>query len=118
MLADLLELRLHLHDVLLDVDIQGAQSVRKCGVKQITENLVDIFIMPPSPAELDRRLRHRATETEEELKIRLETARREMQHWKKYRYAIVSGSMEDDLKNFRTIMRAEQSVTKRLALEG
>lgn len=103
-------------DVLLDVDVQGADSVRACGVAKITDNLVDVFIMPPSFKELDRRLRHRATETEEELKIRLETAKREMQQWTRYKYAIVSGSVEEDLNKFRTIMKAEQSRTNRLEL--
>jgi len=105
-------------DALLDVDVQGAENVRNCQNKAIRDNLADIFILPPSMAELDRRLRKRATETEEEMKARLETARKEIEQWNRYKYVIVSGSMEDDLKNFRTIMRAEQSLSRRLALEN
>lgn len=104
-------------DVLLDVDVQGAENVRNCGNKAIMENLVDIFIFPPSLEELDRRLRHRATETEAELKVRLETAIREMKQWDRYKYVIVSGSPEEDLKQFRMIKRAEQSLSRRLTLE-
>jgi len=104
-------------DVLLDVDVQGAESVRGCRNKAIVDNLADIFIFPPSLKELDRRLRHRATETEEELKVRLETAIREMKQWDRYKYVIVSGSPEDDLKQFRMIMRAEQALSRRLTLE-
>lgn len=103
-------------DVLLDVDVQGADSVRKCGVPEIVNNLVDIFIMPPSVEELDARLRRRATETEDELRVRLTTAHGEMEQWNRYKYTLVSGSVEEDLKNFRTIMRAEQSRSSRLEL--
>ena len=113
-IMDALERRV---DVLLDVDVQGAESVRNCGIKLINDSLVDIFIMPPSVDELARRLHVRGTETEEELQERLETARREMQQWNRYRYTIISGSMEDDLNQFRTIMRAEQSLSRRLTLE-
>ncbi len=105
-------------DMLLDVDVQGAENVRKCGNKSVMDNLADIFILPPSLQELDRRLRHRGTETEEELKVRLETAIREMEQWNRYKYVIVSGSPEDDLKNFRMIMRAEQSLARRLTIEN
>ena len=77
-------------DALLDVDVQGAESVRNCQNKAIRENLADIFILPPSMEELDRRLRKRATETEEEMKARLETARKEMEQWTRYKYVIVS----------------------------
>ncbi|MBV9463991.1 MAG: guanylate kinase [Verrucomicrobiae bacterium] len=104
----------HRVDILMDVDIQGAESVRKCGIPEIVDNLVDIFIMPPDVEELGRRLRTRGTETEEEVNERLETARREMQQWSRYRYTMVSGSMEDDLNRFRSIVRAEQSLSRRL----
>lgn len=105
-------------DVLLDVDVQGAENVRNCGNKTIMDNLADIFILPPSLKELDRRLRHRATETEKEMKVRMDTAIREMEQWDRYKYVIVSGSPEDDLKRFRMIMRAEQSLSRRLTLEN
>jgi len=105
-------------DMLLDVDVQGAENVRNCGNKTVVENLADIFILPPSLKELDRRLRHRATETEEEMQVRLATALREMEQWNRYKYVIVSGSPEDDLKKFRMIMRAEQSLSRRLTLEN
>jgi guanylate kinase len=104
-------------DVLLDVDVQGAENVRNCGNQTIAENLADIFILPPSLKELDRRLHHRATETEQEMKVRLATAVREIEQWNRYKYVIVSGSPEDDLKQFRMIMRAEQALSKRLTLE-
>src|SRR5439155_384990 len=55
-------------DVLLDIDIQGAATIRNCGDPIIREALTDVFIMPPNLEELRRRLHKRGTETEEQIK--------------------------------------------------
>ena len=105
-------------DVLLDIDVQGAAQIRKTADKVVSDSLVDVFIMPPTLEELERRLRKRATETEEQVRRRLETAREEMKLWRLYEYTILSGSMEEDLQKFRAIMRAERYLSRRLELNG
>jgi guanylate kinase len=101
-------------DVLIDIDTQGAATIRNCDDPIIREALTDVFIMPPDLDELRRRLRKRGTETEEQINRRLDTALREMELWRDYRYTIVSGSIEEDLQRFRHIMAAESYVSRRL----
>jgi guanylate kinase len=103
-------------DVLLDIDVQGASQIRKTEDKVVSSSLVDVFIMPPTLEELEKRLRKRATETEEQVTRRLATAREEMKLWRLYKYTILSGSMEEDLQKFRAIMRAERYLSRRLEL--
>ena len=103
-------------DVLLDVDIQGADQIRANANDELRSCIVDIFLMPPSMTVLESRLHKRNTETAEQLAIRLENARTEMARWKDYRYAIISGSPLDDLENFRAIMTAERMRCERLDL--
>ena len=101
-------------DVLIDIDTQGAATIRSCGDVVIQRALADIFIMPPDITELRRRLIKRGTETEQQIESRLATAKREMELWRDYRYTIVSGSIEEDLDKVRTIMSAERYLTRRL----
>lgn len=101
-------------DILVDIDIQGAASIRQNGGPGISESLADVFIMPPSMDELRRRLLKRGTETEEQMAIRLARASIEMQAWRDYRYTIITGSVEDDVRNFTAIMRAERSLSRRI----
>ena len=103
-------------DVLLDIDVQGAAAIRKIEDPMVRESLVDVFIMPPTIDELERRLRKRGTETEEQVQQRLETGREESKLWRLYKYTILSGSMEEDLTKFRAIMRAERYLSRRLEL--
>lgn len=103
-------------DVLLDIDVQGASTIRSCGDALIRSSLVDVFIMPPTIDELERRLRKRGTESEEQIRMRLDRGREEMRNWRLYRYTILSGSMEEDLTKFRAIMRAERYLSSRLTL--
>lgn len=102
-------------DVLLDLDVQGARTIRQNSV-EIREALVDIFIMPPSMDELRHRLIKRGTETPEQVEERLANAATEMENWRDYRYTLISGSMEEDLQKFRAIMRAERYLTRRMVL--
>ena len=104
------------HDVLMDVDIQGAAQIRANADARIHGALVDIFLMPPNMAELERRLRRRNTETAEQLALRLSNAAGEMAQWRSYRYAIISGSPMDDFENFRSIMLAERMRSERMTL--
>ena len=101
-------------DVLIDIDTQGAATIRNCDDPVIRQALTDVFIMPPDLDELWRRLRKRGTETEEQIERRLKTAVLEMELWRDYRYTIISGSVEEDLEKFRCIMAAESYLSRRL----
>ncbi len=101
-------------DVLIDIDTQGAAVIRNCGEPLIRFALADVFIMPPDLDELRKRLLNRGTETSEQIDSRLATAAREMEHWRDYRYTIISGSVEEDLQRFRQIMEAESHLSRRL----
>jgi guanylate kinase len=101
-------------DVLIDIDTQGAAVIRNCGDPLIQDALADVFIMPPDLEELRKRLLKRGTETAQQIDSRLATAAREMEHWRDYRYTIISGSVEEDLQRFRQIMAAESYLSRRL----
>jgi guanylate kinase len=101
-------------DVLIDIDTQGAATIRNCENLIVRQALADIFIMPPDIAELRRRLLKRGTETAQQIESRLVTAAREMELWRDYRYTIISGSVEEDLENVRNIMSAETFLSRRL----
>jgi guanylate kinase len=101
-------------DVLIDIDTQGAASIRNCADVFIRDALADVFIMPPDLDELRRRLTKRATETPEQIEARLVTATREMQLWREYRYTIISRKVEEDLEKFRNIVAAERYLSRRL----
>jgi guanylate kinase len=101
-------------DVLIDIDTQGAATIRNCDDAMIRQALTDIFIMPPDVDELRRRLTKRGTETAEQIDSRLATAVREMELWRDYRYTVISGSVQEDLEKFRHIMAAESFLSRRL----
>lgn len=101
-------------DILIDIDVQGAQTIRDSSDPFIRDALADVFIMPPDLDELRRRLIKRGTESPEQIEIRLRQASKEMERWQDYRYTIISSSMEEDLQKFRAIMRAERYLSRRL----
>ncbi len=101
-------------DVLIDIDTQGAATIRNCDDPIVRQALADIFIMPPDLQELRRRLEKRGTETAQQIESRLDTATLEMESWRDYRYTVVSGSIEEDLERVRTIMFAEAHLSRRL----
>lgn len=103
-------------DVLIDIDVQGARTIREDTNPSIQASVADIFIMPPSLEELRRRLTKRGTETPEQIEVRMQNAAREMEVWRDYRYTIISGSVEEDLQKFRAIMRAERYLSRRMNL--
>ena len=106
----------HGTDVLLDIDVQGATTIRQTNDAMVRDSLVDVFIMPPTLEELEKRLRKRGSETEAQVQQRLATGREESKLWPLYKYTILSGSMEEDLIKFRAIMRAERYLSRRLEL--
>ncbi|MEM6823403.1 MAG: guanylate kinase [Verrucomicrobiota bacterium] len=102
------------NDVMLDIDVEGARQIRALEDQEIRSALVDIFIMPPSLEELERRLRKRGTESEEQIATRMQSAGKEIPFWHHYKYTIISESMEEDLLKMRSIIRAERYQTCRL----
>ena len=103
-------------DVLIDIDTKGATAIREFDDAFIRQALADVFIMPPDLEELSRRLTKRGTETAAQIEVRLQTAAREMEHWRDYRYTIISRSVEEDLLKFRHIMGAERYLSSRMNL--
>jgi guanylate kinase len=73
------------HDVLLEIDWQGARQIRAR-----MPDCVAIFILPPSAAELERRLRGRSTDSDETIRRRLRDARDDMSHWEEFDYAVIN----------------------------
>jgi guanylate kinase len=103
-------------DVLIDIDVQGALAIRSDATPEIRGSLADIFIMPPSLEELRHRLNRRGTETPDQIEVRLSNAAKEMEAWRDYRYTLISGSVEEDLRKFRAIMRGERYLSRRMIL--
>lgn len=101
-------------DVLLDIDVQGARRIRAHQDAILRDSVADIFIMPPTIEELERRLRKRGTESEEAIGRRLDNALVEMKCWRDYKYTLFSSSIEEDLTKFRHIIAAERYLTRRL----
>ncbi len=89
-------------DVVLDIDIQGAEQVRN------NADPVTVFISPPTLAELERRLRGRGTENAESLSVRLANAEKEMAAAKNYRYLIVNDELEQAVRDLQAIISAER----------
>ena len=104
-------------DVLIDIDVQGAAMIRATGHPEIREALADVFLMPAHLDVLRARLSKRGTETPEQIALRLHNAQSEMREWRCYRYAIITGTPEEDLAGFRAIMQAERSRTSRLLFD-
>ena len=101
-------------DVLIDIDTQGAASIRSFKDQFIRDAFVDVFIMPPTLEELRRRLTKRGTETADQIETRLAQGAREMKLWRDYRYTIISRSTDEDLEKFRHIVAAERYLSRRL----
>lgn len=90
-------------DVLLDIDWQGTQQL-----KQVDPDIVRVFILPPSMAELERRLRARGTDSEEVIAGRMERAAAEISHWAEYDYVLVNENAADCLDKVHSILQAER----------
>ena len=101
-------------DVVMDIDVQGANQVRSCSDSQIKVALIDLFVMPPSEEELRSRLTGRGTDTEEIIALRMRNALEEMEHWPKYSYRLISTTREEDYLNFKSLMVAERLRVSRL----
>lgn len=95
-------------DVILDIDVQGARQV-----KSKMPGAVSIFILPPSFAELERRLRARRLESEDTIRRRLEIARGEIVFYRDYNYIIVNDVLEDSVLLLEAIVRGGGALPSR-----
>jgi len=91
-------------DVLFDVDWQGTQQIRANAL----EDLVSIFILPPSLDELERRLRTRAQDPEDVVQRRMAKATSEMSHWAEYDYTIVNDEISTSVSKVDAILASER----------
>ena len=91
-------------DILFDIDWQGTQQLQAA----MGEDLVTIFILPPSMAELERRLRARGTDAEDVIQDRMARAASEISHWPEYEYVLVNHDMDECLDQVRSIVAAER----------
>ncbi|MCE3002742.1 MAG: guanylate kinase [Xanthomonadaceae bacterium] len=90
-------------DVLLEIDWQGARKVR-----EQVPGCVGVFILPPSRAELERRLRHRAQDSEDTIRRRLANSVEEMRHAGEFDYVIVNDVFEQALEDLVAIVRSQR----------
>ena len=91
-------------DVLFDIDWQGTQQLKQ----EMREDLVSIFILPPSTKELERRLYARAQDSEEVVRGRMAKAADEMSHWAEYDYIVVNDAIDRSLSEVEAILMAER----------
>lgn len=91
-------------DFLFDIDWQGTQQL----AHNAREDLVSIFVLPPSTHELARRLHSRAQDSTEVVAKRMAKAADEMSHWAEYDYIIVNHDIESSVESVRAILRAER----------
>jgi guanylate kinase len=90
-------------DVVLEIDWQGAQQVRR-----LIRQVVSIFIMPPSPEVLESRLRGRGQDSEEVVARRLAAAREEISHVSEYEYVMINDDFDRAAQDLRSVIRAER----------
>jgi guanylate kinase len=91
-------------DVLFDIDWQGTQQLREKALNDV----VSVFILPPSVTELERRLHTRAQDSDEVIRHRMMKASDEMSHWAEYDYVVVNTDLDDAFAKVKAILLAER----------
>ncbi len=92
------------HDVLFDIDWQGTRQLAQTR----REDLVSIFLLPPTLDELERRLRARAQDSEEVVQMRMSKAIEEISHWEEYDYVVVNEDLDKAMAHIQRILHAER----------
>ncbi len=98
-------------DVLFDIDWQGGQQLRH----EMRDDVVSIFILPPSVEILESRLHRRAQDSEEVIASRMAEAQSELSHWAEYDYIIINDDLEVSLEQARSVLHAERCKRQRLS---
>jgi guanylate kinase len=96
-------------DFLFDIDWQGTQQL----FQKDQQDVVRVFILPPSIAELERRLRSRGTDSDDVVAARMERARSEISHWDAYDYVVINEDVEECFAKVREILDAERMKRQR-----
>jgi guanylate kinase len=96
-------------DILFDIDWQGTQQLKQIS----TANLVSIFLLPPTFGTLEARLRNRAEDGEETIRLRMSKASDELSHWAEYDYVIINNELEESVRAVRSIVQAERLKRRR-----
>jgi guanylate kinase len=96
-------------DVLFDIDWQGTQQLRE----KARDDLVSVFILPPSARELERRLKRRAQDSRDVIKSRMAKAAGEMSHWPEYDYVVVNRDIDEAFREVTAILGAERRKRER-----
>lgn len=96
-------------DVIFDIDWQGAQQLTQAAA----DDLVKIFVLPPSMRELEKRLRSRAQDSDAVIAKRMSKSEAEISHWAEYDYVIVNESIDGAMEELRDIISAERKRRKR-----
>jgi guanylate kinase len=107
-------------DVLLNVDVQGAATIRQRAEEdpELKRALVSVFLTPASMEILEQRLRKRGTDSDTVIQKRLSVARQEIAQWKNFDYLLISQSIDEDLRRMLDIIEAEKMrVDRAQALE-
>jgi guanylate kinase len=97
-------------DIVTDIDWQGTQQLSKSRVK---DDLVTIFVLPPSPGALEARLRTRAQDSDAVVAQRMAKSAEEMSHWDEYQYFIINDDLEVSVAQAEAILVAERSKRER-----
>ena len=98
-------------DILFDIDYQGTLQL----LEKVREDMVTIFILPPSIKELRKRLERRAQDSKGTIEKRLKNARIEMEHFDEYDFVIVNRDLEESVQKVRTILAAARLQRQRYA---
>ncbi len=103
------------HDVLLNVDVQGAAAIRTQAAAdpELKNALVQVFLTPPTLEILKQRLERRGTDSPAVIQKRLGVARQEISQWKNFDYLIVSTTIAEDLRRMQVILEGEKMRTAR-----
>lgn len=91
-------------DMLFDIDWQGTQQI----VRAMPEDVVGVFLLPPSMSELKARLERRAEDDRQVIARRLTNARAEIAHWQEYEYVLINDDLQNALASVRAILGAER----------
>jgi guanylate kinase len=107
-------------DVLLTVDVQGVDSIRRAAQDdpELQRALVTVFLTPPSLQELEVRLRHRGTDSEDECRKRLGVARQEIAQGRHFDYLIVSTTIAEDVRRAQMVLDVEKMRPQRAMPPG
>jgi guanylate kinase len=99
-------------DVVLVIDVQGARQVRERGMETVA-----IFVMPPSAEVLERRLRGRSKDSEEQIRRRLDVARQEVAAFAEYEYVVVNDDVAPSVERLKGIVLAERAKLRAMRVE-